>query len=289
MKIRDFSKTLKPQPKVFGIDVYAWFPDGRVKKITPGDGIYVHPCIHPEGKEVLFNGGVSGPSRIYKADLATGQMALLTPSDSTADNAVFSWDGGKIVFCSDRASGREPAQVEDVVRFPPPVEGVINVFIMDSNGGNVQQVTSGPHQDQRPCLSPDGKTIVFVSNRAGDVSQFRLWSVPADASKKPRFLNSDVIAYRPWYSKDGELIYFFANINGRNQICKIPAEGGDFVPLANDDKGDSRGPYIDPNADVFAVYGYHISFRVNKSRQSIHYPAIYTNNSIEYQLFRPSP
>ena len=32
----------------FYTDVYAWYPDSRVKKISPGDGIYFQPCIHPD-------------------------------------------------------------------------------------------------------------------------------------------------------------------------------------------------------------------------------------------------
>ncbi len=249
-----FGKSAKPQAKVLGADVYAWFPDGRVKKITPGDGIYIHPCIHPEGEYVVFFGGVLGPSRVWKANLITGEMISLTPSDSSADNAVFAWDGKRIVFCSDRASGQRPAQVEDVARFPPPEGGIINIFTMDSDGEDVRQVTSGPYQDQRPCFSPDGNTIAFASNRAWGGAEFRLWSVPADGSEEPGLLQRRGLGYRPWYSRDGKWIYFFTDIRGRHQICKIPAEGGDFVPLANDDSGLSHGPFVDPGGEVLLMH-----------------------------------
>ena len=258
-----FGKSAKPQAKVLGADVFAWFPDGTVKRITRGDGIYIHPCIHPDGEEVMFFGGVSGPSRIWKANLITGEIVALTGPDSCCDNAVFSWDGGRIVFSSDRASGHKPAQIEDVAKFPPPKDGVINIFTMDSDGKNVRQVTFGPHQDQRPCFSPDGATIVFASNRprrfasqseAARGAEFRLWSVPADGSAKPRLLNSEVLGYRPWYSKDGKWIYFFTDINGRHQICKMPAQGGDFIALANDDKGLSHGPFVDPGGEVLLMH-----------------------------------
>jgi TolB protein len=249
-----FDKSAKPQPKVLGADVFAWFADGTVKQITQGDGTYIHPCIHPDGEEVVFFGGVSGPSRIWKANLITGEIIALTGPDSCSDNAVFSWDGRKIVFCSDRASGQKPARIADVARFPPPKDGVINIFTMDSDGKNVRQVTFGRHQDQRPCFSPDGKTIVFASNRSGTIAEFRLWSVAADGGEKPRLLQRSGLAYRPWYSADGEWIYFFSDVEGRQQICKIPAEGGKFVPLANDDRGSSRGPFVDPGGEVLLMH-----------------------------------
>ena len=251
---KGFGKSTKPQAKVFGADVFAWFPDGTVKQITPGDGIYIHPSISPDGEDVVFFGGISGPSRIWKANLITGQITALTDSSSCSDNAVFSWDGGKIVFSSDRASGHKPAQIEDVARFPPPKGGIINIFTMDSDGKNVRQVTFGPHQDQRPCFSPDGATIVFASNRDSSGAEFRLWSVASDGRSEPELLNREVLGYRPWYSKDGKWIYFFTDINGRHQICKMPAQGGDFTALANDDKGLSHGPFVDPGGEVLLMH-----------------------------------
>jgi Tol biopolymer transport system component len=37
-------------------------------------------------------------------------------------------------------------------------------------------------------------------------------------------------------------------------MCKIPADGGDFVPLANDDRGLSHGPFVDPNGEVLLMH-----------------------------------
>ena len=49
----------------FSADVYAWFPYGKVQRISPGDGIYYQACIHPEGTHAVFYGGASGPVRVW--------------------------------------------------------------------------------------------------------------------------------------------------------------------------------------------------------------------------------
>jgi Tol biopolymer transport system component len=255
MQREGFLKSAKPQATVLGADVFAWFGDNRVKQITPGDGIYIHPCIHPSGEEVIFFGAVSGPAVIYRARLESGEMRALTEPTNCCDNAVFSWDGGKIVFCSDRNSGREPATIIDVAKFPPAEEGAINVFTMDGDGSNVRQVTSGAFQDQRPCFSPDGKTIVFASNRKSGGGDFHLWTVSADGSKEPKLLNPDVLGYRPWFSADGKWIYFFTDTGGgRHQICRMPADGGDYTIFKNDDAGLSHGPFVDPGGEVLLMH-----------------------------------
>ena len=228
----------------FYADVFVWFSNGHVKQVSSGDGIYYQPCIHPEGTHVVYSGNSSGPPRVWKADLKTGEVVPLTPADSGARHPVFSWDGKRIAFSSDRASGQAPERMEDMgPKGIPPQNLRVNIFIMDSNGMNTKQLTAGPYQDQRPTFSPDGKQIAFVSNRTGPN---RLWLVSADGTTAPRPLQERGWGYRPWYSVDGKWIFFFTGIGGRHQICKILAEGGKVVPLPNDDQGQSHGPFSDP-------------------------------------------
>jgi Tol biopolymer transport system component len=134
----------------------------------------------------------------------------------------------------------------------PPRDLILNLFIMDINGKNILQLTSGSYQDQRPCFSPDGKYIAFVSNRSAPYPD--LWVIPSDSSSEPQSLLEKWWGYRPWYSNDGQLIYFFTDVNNRHQICQIPSEGGNFIPLKNDDQGRSHGPFVDPGGEVLLIH-----------------------------------
>ena len=236
----------------FYADIFAWFSNGQVKKVSSGDGIYYQACVHPEGTHVVYYGNSSGSPRVWKANLNTGEVVPLTPADSGARQPVFSWDGKKIAFSSDRASGQAPGRVEDMEPggTPPKNRPPVNIFIMDSNGMNAKQLTVGPYQDQRPTFSPDGKHIAFVSNRSGS---YRLWEVSADGTSAPRPLQERGWGYWPWYSMDGKWIFFFTGIGGRHQICKISAQGGKVIPLPNDDEGKSHGPFCDPTNECLLI------------------------------------
>jgi dipeptidyl aminopeptidase/acylaminoacyl peptidase len=50
------------------------------------------------------------------------------------------------------------------------------LWIMKPDGSDLRQVTSANHNDTAPVFSPDGKQIVFVSDREGAKSQ--LFVVP---------------------------------------------------------------------------------------------------------------
>ena len=249
------SNTLK-----FCADVFVWFSNGQVKKVSSGDGIYYQACIHPEGTHVVYSGNSSGPPRVWKANLKTGKVVPLTPADSGARHPVFTWDGKRIAFSSDRASGQAPALVEDMdPGGGPPKNLTVNIFTMDSNGMNVKQLTAGPYQDVRPTFSPDGKHIAFSSNRSG---QRRIWVVSSDGNTEPNPLQEKGWGGRPWYSVDGKWIFFFTDIEGRHQICKISAEGGEVVPLPNDDQGQSHEPFSDPMNERLLIHSTRGGFRL---------------------------
>jgi Tol biopolymer transport system component len=238
----------------FYTDVYAWYPDGKVKKISPGDGIYFQPCIHPQGTHVTYYGNSSGPPRVWKANLSTGEIVALTAADTNARHPVFDWKGERIVFSSDHGFDQKHETVEEMTPSgEPPPNAHFNIFIMDADGQNKKQITEGLYQDERPCFSPDGKHITFVSNRHGIKNG--LWSVSIDGSSDPQALLQKGWGYRPWYSVDGQWIFFYTDVNERHHICKVPAEGGKKIPLENDTLRLSHGPFADPDGTCLLVHG----------------------------------
>lgn len=237
----------------FYTDVFAWNPDGTVKRISPGDGIFFQPCIHPEGSHVVYYGNSSGPPRVWTAHLRTGEITALTSPSASARHPVFDWTGDRIAFSSDHVFDQKHERVEEMTPAgEPPANCSFNIFVMDADGGNLQQVTKGEFQDERPCFSPDGKDITFVSDRMGQKSG--LWTVPAAGSQEPRPLLRKGWGYRPWYSVDGKFIFFYTDVNRRHRICRMPAQGGGITPLPNDIFRLSHGPFADPSGTCLLVH-----------------------------------
>jgi TolB protein len=142
--------------------------------------------------------------------------------------------------------------VEEMGPAGPATEGIVlNLYVMVAEGGEARQITYGPHQDYRPSFSPDGNTVVFVSNRSG---MRQLWTVTADGSAEPVRLQQEGWGFRPWFAHDAASIYFFTDVDGRHRICRMSAADGSWTPLSNDDAGSSHGPFVDQDGATLLMH-----------------------------------
>jgi Tol biopolymer transport system component len=237
--------------------VYAWFPDGRVVTASPVGGFHYQPCVRPDGSQVVYHGGRAGVLRIWRHDFASGETAPLTPADTSAVHPAYSWDGARIAFASDRAWDAPRLTVETLGEPAARPEVALDIFVMGADGAAPQRVTSGRSADRRPCLSPDGASVAFVSDRGG---RSDVWlAAVAGGEREPRCL--DVAAQgwnprRPWFGGDGRWLYFYGRRgdDARHRICRVPAAGGAAEALANDPGLQSHGPFVDPDGRTLLVH-----------------------------------
>jgi tricorn protease len=95
-------------------------------------------------------------------------------------------------------------------------------------GGPAQRLTVHPALDILPKFSPDGKRVVFSSNRYGSSD---LFSIAPDGTGLQR-LTFESATELPWsFSPDGQWVYGHTNAFGRADCFKVPVSGGDLVRL----------------------------------------------------------
>jgi Tol biopolymer transport system component len=81
-----------------------------------------------------------------------------------------------------------------------------------------------------PSISPDGKSIAFMSNATGTME---LWSAGTDgfAMRRLTYLNGDGVPLFPTWSSDGKMITFFLRKKGLNYAFEISSSGGEIKQL----------------------------------------------------------
>jgi Tol biopolymer transport system component len=131
--------------------------------------------------------------------------------------------------------------VTGTIAFARVVEPEANydIFVIDSDGTGLSQLTDDPGVEEGPSWSPDGKRIVYDAGKPSSVFRPSVWVMRADGSGKVRLGRGGA----PHWSPDGgQIVYtremgetraedvFVMNADGSGQRCVIDREGSDVQP-----------------------------------------------------------
>ncbi|WP_208721229.1 TolB family protein [Corallococcus aberystwythensis] len=139
-------------------EVYVFRADGtgEPRRITT---FYLEdrtPQWSPDGKWLLFVSNRERKERVYRVRADGADLSALSGEGFAGDEreAVFSPDGRRVAYV---------ARLED---------GKSRIWVADVAGGAPVALTDGQHRDDMPAWSPDGKALVFVSERDGDTDLY---------------------------------------------------------------------------------------------------------------------
>jgi dipeptidyl aminopeptidase/acylaminoacyl peptidase len=115
-----------------------------------------------------------------------------------------------------------------------------------------KQLTTDAANDLRPFWSPDGKQIVFFSNRAGT---YDIWIMNADGSSQRPLTQGPADDRRPSWSPDGKWIVYDSDRSGGRNIWVVSVNGGEPIQVTHDSPLDNF-PSWSPDGKHIAYYGY---------------------------------
>ena len=206
------------------------YPDGKAVRISSDTVDYAAPIdISRDGKSLIAE------------QLNIESNIWIAPSDdlSQARQVTFSSMNGAFGWSSlDWISN-------DLLVFDGGIERNRAVFTMKSSGDDVRAITSGGFFDHHVAASPDGRTIVFCSDRSG---RTEVWSVSFDGSDLKQITDGGGCA-SPDVAPDASRVFYVSNREGKETIWSVPIGGGEPVQFV---KEPSLDPKVSPDGKLIA-------------------------------------
>jgi len=120
---------------------------------------------------------------------------------------------------------------------------------MGPAGGDGRQLTVNAKANLLPSVSPDGRYIIFTSNRSGSAN---IWRMDIDGGNLKQLTNGN-LDYSSSLSPDGKWVVYVHESASTSTLWKVSIDGGDPVQLTDKDAGN---PVFSPDGELIACsYG----------------------------------
>jgi len=164
-------------------------------------------------------------THLYVFDLAVKSLTQVTSGDFDDSEPAWSPDGKLLAFTSNR-SQPDPDATYDT-----------NIWVVAAGntdkGARLTQITTNPGADGSPSWSPDGKWIAYVTQLDPHLFDYATKHLAiasvAGGEAKVLTLEFDRMVSNPHFSPDGKFIYFIADDDGTQNVCRIPITGGEIT------------------------------------------------------------
>jgi Tol biopolymer transport system component len=201
-----------------GKSVPTWLDrSGKEIGTIGGPSNYIRPSLSSDGKRVAVDGtDLQGNRDVWLIDLATGKPTRFTFDPGQDLFPVWSPDGSRVVFASDR-------------------QGARTIYQKMSSGAGEELLLLKTDANTYPVdWSADGRFLLYIVN--DPKTKVDVWVLPMSGDQKPfSVLHSDASERAARFSPDGRWIAYVSDASGINQVYvkAFPDSGGQWQVSTN--------------------------------------------------------
>ena len=127
----------------------------------------------------------------------------LTDAEGYDAEGSYSPDGKLIAFASNRAAFTKELSAEDQKLFETDPSFMMDIYLMNADGSDVQQLTDVEGYDGGPFFSPDGERICW-RRFSKDGLLAEIYTMNIDGSDEQQLTKMNVMSWAPFYHPSGE-------------------------------------------------------------------------------------
>ncbi len=192
-------------------DIFLATDAGKIlKKLTTAPGYDAEATINWKTKKIIYTSLASGDLDLWTMNEDGSHRTRITTSEGYDGGAVFSRDGKKIVWRAHHPDTPEKAaKSKELLKENLTAPMKMELFVGNADGSGAKQITNFGCASFAPTFSPDGKKILFSSNKQKcDSSDFELYLINVDGTGLEQVTDYGVFTSFPEFSPDGTKVVF---------------------------------------------------------------------------------
>ncbi len=195
-------------------DIFSAKDDGtELKRLTTEDGYDAEATVNAKTKKIIYTSATGGDLNLWEMKLDGSGKKQITTTPGYDGGPVFSRDGKKIAWRAHHPVTPEDVKTDaDLLKQNLTSPMKMELFVADADGKHAKQITSFGCASFAPTFTPDGRQILFASNKlACDSSRFELFLINIDGTGLRQITSYGGFTSFPEISPDGEKLVFVSD------------------------------------------------------------------------------
>jgi Tol biopolymer transport system component len=200
-----------------GFDIYRADETGKIEqKLTDAAGYDAEATVNWKTNMILYTSKSSGDLDLWTMKPDGSQKKQVTRSQGYDGGPVFSRDGSKMVWRAFHPDTADKVKTyRDLLAADLTAPMKMELWVADRDGSKAKQITQFGCASFAPTFTPDGKKILFSSNKHKcDSRDFELYLVNVDGSGLKQVTNYGGFTSFPEFSPDGKTLVFASSYQG---------------------------------------------------------------------------